>query len=71
MKTATMTIDGMSCGGCVTGVRRALEGVQGLEITELTVGRAVLRVDPARLDEAALRRLVGAAGFEVRSVEVN
>lgn len=70
MKTATITIEGMSCGGCVAGVRKALERAEGVTITEVTVGRAVARIDPEKVTEARLRDAIDAAGFDVRAVEV-
>ncbi len=70
MKTANITIEGMSCGGCVAGVRKALERAEGVTVSEVQVGRAVVTIDPARSDEAALRRAIDAAGFDVRAVEI-
>lgn len=70
MKTATIAIEGMSCGGCVSGVRKALERTEGVTVTDVSVGHAALRFDPARVDEAGLRRAIDAAGFDVREVKV-
>lgn len=70
MKTATITIDGMSCGGCVAGVRKALERTEGVTITEVTVGRAVARIDPEKVTEDRLRGAIDAAGFDVRAVDI-
>jgi copper chaperone len=69
MKTATVTIEGMSCGGCVAGVRKALGSVAGVELISVEVGRVELRFDPAKTDEDALRGAVDAAGFDVRAVD--
>lgn len=58
-----LAIDGMSCGGCVASVRRALEAVAGAEIRSVEVGLAVVRVAPERRDE--LVRAIEDAGFDV------
>ena len=66
MKTWTLEIDGMSCGGCVAGVRKALGRVQGAEVLEADVGRATVRADDAA--QAAIRGAIEAAGFELRAL---
>lgn len=65
MRTATMLIDGMTCGGCVVSVRRVLERVPGVSDLTVEVGEARLTVDDARVTEAALRETIERAGFEV------
>jgi copper chaperone CopZ len=66
MKTWTLEIDGMSCGGCVAGVRKALGRVQGAEVLEADVGRATVRADDAA--SPAIRSAIEAAGFELRAL---
>ncbi|MFO0626118.1 MAG: heavy-metal-associated domain-containing protein [Polyangiales bacterium] len=66
MKTWTLEIDGMSCGGCVAGVRKALGRVQGAEVVEAEVGRATVRAEGDVA--AAIRGAVEAAGFELRAL---
>jgi copper chaperone CopZ len=51
MKTWTLEIDGMSCGGCVAGVRKALGRVSGAEVLEADVGRATSWIDFAWSDQ--------------------
>lgn len=60
-------IEGMSCGGCVNGVRRALAAL-AVELDSVELGRATLRADPARVSEAALRGAIEGAGFDVRDL---
>lgn len=66
MKTWTLEIDGMSCGGCVASVRKAVARVQGAEVLDAEVGRAVVRADDAQAE--AVRGAVEAAGFDVRGM---
>jgi copper chaperone len=49
MGTIDLTIGGMSCGNCVSHVRKALETVPGVEVTNVSIGSAQLRIrDDAR-----------------------
>lgn len=66
MKTWTLEIEGMSCGGCVSSVRKALGRVQGAEVLDAVVGRAVVRAEDAQAE--AVRGAVEAAGFDVRAL---
>ncbi|TAK29037.1 MAG: copper chaperone [Myxococcaceae bacterium] len=68
MRSATMVIDGMTCGGCVVSVKRVLERVPGVSDLQVEVGEARLTVDDALVTEAALRQSVERAGFEVEEV---
>ncbi|MBK8690784.1 MAG: heavy-metal-associated domain-containing protein [Deltaproteobacteria bacterium] len=68
MRSATMVIDGMSCGGCVVSVKRVLERVPGVSDLQVEVGEARLTVDDALVTEATLRQSVERAGFEVEEV---
>jgi copper chaperone len=61
----TLKIDGMHCGGCVDRVTNALKKVDGVEVGTVEVGSAVVRYDPARTSEAALRAAVEKLGFQV------
>jgi len=63
-----LKIDGMSCGHCVSAVRRALTAVPGVsEVIEVNLERGVARVEgevePRRLIEA-----VEAEGYSAREV---
>jgi len=68
MRSATMVIDGMTCGGCVVSVKRVLERVPGVSDLQVEVGEARLTVDDVLVTEAALRQSVERAGFEVEEV---
>ncbi|MHB0916443.1 MAG: heavy-metal-associated domain-containing protein [Thiobacillus sp.] len=67
MNEIILSVTGMTCGGCVNSVQKvlaALPGVQNVEVT-LAPGQARVRVDPARVDRAALVQAVTDAGFGV------
>ena len=67
MQTATIRIDGMSCGGCVSSVTRALQRVNGVDYVEVTLAPQVAQVtfDPAKVELPALIKAVKDAGYEV------
>ena len=63
-----LTVEGMTCGGCASSVRRVLaEDEAVLEVLEVNVAerRASLRIDEARLDRDRLVQRVEDVGFSV------
>lgn len=67
MNEITLSVTGMTCGGCVASVQKvltALPGVQGVEVS-LTPGQARISFDPAQVERAALVQAVIDAGFGV------
>jgi copper chaperone len=67
MSEITLTVTGMTCGGCVNSVTKvltALPGVQSADVT-LTPGQARVTYDPARVDRAAMAQAVVDAGFGI------
>ncbi len=63
MSPTRFAIEGMNCGGCVKGVTRALEAVEGVEIVKVEVGHALVQVDEA--NRAAAVEAIEDAGFDV------
>jgi Cu2+-exporting ATPase len=63
-----LTLDGLHCANCVSGVKNALEAIPGVaaDVT-LNPQRAVVRMDRAIPDET-LRKAVEEQGFSVVSV---
>lgn len=66
MKTATIQVQGMTCGGCVSAVTRALKTVPGVQDVEVTLkpGRAQVTFDEGQTDEAAITAAVQDAGYD-------
>ena len=67
MNEVTLSVTGMTCGGCVNSVKRvlaALPGVQSVEVS-LEPGEARVTYDAARIDRAALIQAIIDAGFGV------
>jgi copper chaperone len=53
METITLSIEGMSCGHCVAAVREALAELPGVEVEQVRVGAATVRLDGAHTAESA------------------
>jgi copper chaperone len=53
------------CEGCAETITKALGGLPGVAATRVGVSEREVRVefDPARIDEAGVRRALAAAGF--------
>jgi len=66
MQTAQIKVEGMTCGGCVASVKRALQQIEGVETVEVSLDQAQARVqyDPARVNESQLRSAIEDAGFD-------
>lgn len=64
MNTTTITISGMSCGHCVSAVRKALTEVTGVAVQDVQVGTAVVEVESAAA-RAAAEAAIERAGFDV------
>ncbi|WP_236054249.1 heavy-metal-associated domain-containing protein [Pseudomonas arcuscaelestis] len=69
METLIIKIDGMHCGGCVTGVEKALIQVHGVQsaAVSLEAGEATVTYDPAYVSAADLVPAVVAAGYSARA----
>lgn len=63
METLTISITGMSCGGCVAGVRKALSTVLGVADAQVKVGEATVNFDPAITNPDAIRGAITRAGY--------
>ena len=63
MEQVNLKIDGMSCGHCVGAVKQALTKVDGVTITSLSVGQAVVGYDPAKADVPTIIEAVTDAGY--------
>lgn len=68
MKTATVQIDGMSCGHCLNAVNRALAALPGVALESVQMGRASLRYDESVITPDAIRDAVAAAGYRATVV---
>ncbi|MGC3963721.1 MAG: heavy-metal-associated domain-containing protein [Rhodocyclaceae bacterium] len=68
MQSLDFSVQGMSCGGCVSSVTRVLsafDGVEGVNVS-LEGGRASMRIDPSKVTPEQLKQAVRDAGFEAQ-----
>jgi copper chaperone len=60
-------IEGMTCGGCVGSVERALKAIVGVETCSVVLATATasVRYDSKRVQPDVLRNAIEDAGFHV------
>ena len=64
MERISISIGGMSCGGCVNSVRNALARIPGVQVDQVKVGMATVAYDPDMTDPEQLRAAIEKAGFK-------
>ncbi len=69
LRTLELPITGMDCADCTLHVQHAIAALPGVESVNvfLTSEKAVVRLDPTRIDLAAIRDAVKEAGYAVAS----
>jgi copper chaperone len=60
----TITITGMTCGGCVASVQRALERI-GVQQSDVSIGTAVVEYDESKMSHDDVIEAIEDAGFDV------
>jgi copper chaperone len=67
MQILELTIDGMSCNGCVGSVTRALKAVPGVADVAVTLAppRARVTFDPTKTGRDAFAAALDDAGYEL------
>jgi copper chaperone CopZ len=63
METSSFEVGGMSCGGCVDKLTKALESIDGVKNLEIKVGKAVISHEGVA--RVTLSRAIGSVGFTV------
>lgn len=66
MQTIELHIDNMHCGGCASNVKRVLQNLPGVEVQNVAVGSASLRVDPEQTPPQRVVEQLTEAGFPAR-----
>ena len=67
METVTMNVKGMTCGGCVASVTRALKAVPGVDAVDVKLqpGQATVRYDASKVAVPKLKAAIEDAGYDV------
>ncbi|MDQ4048425.1 MAG: heavy-metal-associated domain-containing protein [Actinomycetota bacterium] len=63
--TLTYTVPGASCGHCVAAITEEVTEVDGVASVDVDLERKRVVVIGERLDDAAVRRAIDEAGYEV------
>ena len=64
MSTASVTVNGMTCGACATKVSAAVESVPGVSNAEVDLGASTVTATGQDVDEAAVRAAIASAGYQ-------
>ncbi|MEW6208697.1 MAG: mercuric transporter MerT family protein [Acidobacteriota bacterium] len=66
----TFKVEGMTCGGCETTVRLALERMPGVRRAEVSYskGEALVEYDPQATSADNLRKIINQIGYKVENV---
>ena len=67
MENITLTVNGMTCMGCVGSVKAVLEPLAGVAKVDITLdgGQVAIAFDPAQVQVAQLKAAIDDAGYEV------
>ena len=65
MAEISLKIDGMSCQHCVAGVKKAVDGVEGVSSSDITVGAAKVIYDEVKTSRDSIVDAVKNAGYSV------
>lgn len=67
MRTEQLNVSGMTCGGCVANVTRALSAVPGVQHVEVSLPNhtATVKFDDATASADAMRTAVRSAGYAI------
>ncbi|MDH5579830.1 MAG: cation transporter [Betaproteobacteria bacterium] len=66
METIKISIEGMTCAGCVNSVTRVLTALPGVSAADvsLTKARAKVTFDPAQTGVDAMKQAIERAGYK-------
>jgi len=65
MAEINIKIDGMSCQHCVMSVKKAVDSVEGINSSEVSVGSAKISYDDIKTERDAFVKAVQDAGYKV------
>ena len=67
MQTAILNINGMTCMGCVTSIKKVLEEITGVSDYDISLKKkqAKIQYDPEKTNINKLKETIVGAGFEI------
>ena len=63
-----LSIEGMSCGHCVSRITSALSGIQGVTSVQVDLAKKRAVVEGSALDDGRMTAAVADAGYEVVAI---
>lgn len=66
METVTLGVDGMTCGGCVVSVEKAVSRIRGVRAVRVSLEKKSVEIDGDGLDRAVLAAAIYDAGYDTR-----
>lgn len=65
LRTVTIRVKGMTCGGCATTVEKALKSTEGVEDARVSFeqAKAIVKYDDQKVTVARLREVINSTGF--------
>ena len=67
MAESTIMIDGMSCMHCVMRVKKAIEGLSGINNVNVEVGKATVSFDDAKTSQKDIEAAITRAGYQIKT----
>jgi len=68
MRPLHIDIVGMTCAHCVRAVKTRLESTPGIQVTDVQIGSADIRFDPAKVSMGDIEELVSDEGYTVDAI---
>ncbi len=65
MATENLKIEGMSCQHCVARVKKAVDAVEGVVSSEVSIGSAKVEYDESRAGREEIVKAIEGAGYKV------
>ncbi len=65
MAEITLKIEGMSCQHCVMSVKKAIDSVEGVSSSDVTIGSARVIYDDDKASEELIKDAINKAGYKV------
>lgn len=66
MTEAIISIEGMSCQHCVMRVRKAIEGLKGINKADVQIGQAKVKFDESLTGKKEIEEAIVKAGYKVK-----
>lgn len=67
MTEATIQIDGMSCMHCAMRVKKAIEGLAGINSLNVEVGKADVSYDESQTSKTDIEAAIIKAGYKLKA----